>query len=235
MSELLWQLRGDAMHHMMKQGEGVNELAEEYITIKLLNREISGTSDLYDKDGIVNDWKETSVWTIIYQSQFEYWIKQLNYYAYLFHTLGFPVNGVRIVAMLRDWSKMKALTTKNYPISNVWVHDFKLNPSFNAIKAEMEKDLGALIDTEKTPDDDLPVCSSEERWYSGDKFAIKKEGRKSAVRVLDSEKEAKKYITDNKLDKKHSIESRPGVDKKCTEYCSVNKFCSFWKEKYGSQ
>jgi len=59
-----------------------------------------------------------------------------------------------------------------------------------------------------------------------------KEGRKTAVRVFDSVKEAEKHMDENKLDNKHSIVVRPGGYTRCENYCIVSKFCPQWaKEK----
>jgi len=60
-------------------------------------------------------------------------------------------------------------------------------------------------------------------------FAVKKEGRKTAVRVFESEDEAKKLIaeSDEKERSKLSIEERKGEPVRCTgNYCNVNKWCS---------
>ena len=52
-------------------------------------------------------------------------------------------------------------------------------------------------------------------------------GSKTALRVLDTEEEANNYIS---LHGGDYIEKRPGLDKKCMDYCSVCNFCNYYKE-----
>lgn len=81
---------------------------------------------------------------------------------------------------------------------------------------------------EKLPDNKLPVCTPEERYRNGDKYAVMKKGRKSALRVLDTEEEAKKWMEEN--GKGEYIEYRPGTDDKCIHYCYAKDFCSYYRE-----
>ena len=47
-----------------------------------------------------------------------------------------------------------------------------------------------------TPDDELPMCTDEDRWYTGTKYAVyKKVGDARAAYVADTEKDAHNYIT----------------------------------------
>jgi len=79
-------------------------------------------------------------------------------------------------------------------------------------------------------DEDLPVCTPEERWERPTKYAVQKKGRKSALRLLDSQEDAEKYIDDHGLAvPTHYIEVREGESVRCESYCNVNKFCNFYK------
>jgi hypothetical protein len=72
-------------------------------------------------------------------------------------------------------------------------------------------------------------CSNEERWYSGDKWAIKKLGRKSAVKVFDSEDKAQEELEEFYPDPDiFSLEYRAGKYRRCEEYCDVSKWCRIW-------
>ena len=83
---------------------------------------------------------------------------------------------------------------------------------------------------EALSDSELPLCTPEERFNSGDKYAVMKKGRKTAMRVLDSleDAEAWKHASGGEY-----IDVRKGEDKKCIDYCSVCKFCDYWQENYG--
>ena len=72
----------------------------------------------------------------------------------------------------------------------------------------------------------MPACTPEERWAKPDKWAVMKHGRKSAVKVFDSEEEANANIGLGDY-----IEYRQGVDTKCEDYCMVNQFCPYWQKR----
>ena len=61
-----------------------------------------------------------------------------------------------------------------------------------------------------------------------------KDGRKTALRVLNTEEKAKAYLrTQNLHDNKNvKIVLRKGEDVRCQHYCLVNRYCSYYnKEK----
>ena len=78
---------------------------------------------------------------------------------------------------------------------------------------------------QKARDGDLPECTDEERWLRGEKYAVRKEGRKTAVRVFDQEEEAETFISALKDKDKHSIEHRKGINMRCESFCDVAEFC----------
>ena len=77
-------------------------------------------------------------------------------------------------------------------------------------------------------DDIIPECTAEERWQKKDVYAVRKEGRKSAVKLFETQKEAEEKITE--LGKDHYLEIRKGESMKCKNYCLCSKFCNFCKE-----
>jgi hypothetical protein len=79
---------------------------------------------------------------------------------------------------------------------------------------------------------EIEPCSQTERWQDQDKWAVMKHGRKSAIRLLYGYTDAQNYIA-NEVKKdidKHYIEKRPGLPKRCIDYCSVNKFCPWFQQ-----
>ncbi len=81
----------------------------------------------------------------------------------------------------------------------------------------------------------MPLCSQEERFNNGDKYAVTKTGNKKALRVFDDAETANNFLTSHKDQDKLYIDIREGEDKKCLEYCSVAPFCSYYKQKYGGE
>jgi hypothetical protein len=58
-------------------------------------------------------------------------------------------------------------------------------------------------------------------------YAVKKGGRKTAVRVLDSESAAQTMATE--WGKGHYVETRVGEFVRCQGYCSCCEFCNFYR------
>jgi hypothetical protein len=79
-------------------------------------------------------------------------------------------------------------------------------------------------------DTKLPECTPEERWASPDKFAVMKPGGKRAVKLCDSKEEADDYGI--QIGGPYSIEPRPGVSRRCIDYCICNSFCSQFKKEH---
>ena len=77
-------------------------------------------------------------------------------------------------------------------------------------------------------DDEIPPCSAKVRWEKPTKYAVKKEGRKTAVRVLDASDEAERMAAD--LGKGHYVEKRLGESVKCLDYCTCCEFCNFYRD-----
>jgi hypothetical protein len=74
----------------------------------------------------------------------------------------------------------------------------------------------------------LPLCTQSERWEKQTQYAVRREGRKTAIRVLDSEDEAK--VLANK--EKGYVEVRNGESIRCTgNYCGVAQWCEQHRNK----
>ena len=74
---------------------------------------------------------------------------------------------------------------------------------------------------------ELIKCTPKEMWRKEDVFAVMKDGRKSALRLLPTMEKAKQYLKDNNMveNKGCCIVHRLGENVRCNHYCSVNKFC----------
>ena len=228
-SDMIWLLFGTAVHMAVEQyQESEHELKEERIETPFEEYVLSGRFDLYNaKDKEVTDYKTASVWKIIF-GDYSDWRRQTLTYAYFLRQMGFEVNKGKIVAFLKDWSKRDAKIKPDYPPYPVHVVSFDFTESdFEEEELWLKERFAAIREAEKLPDDQLPVCTPEERYNSGDKYAVMKKGRKTAPRVLDSEEEAKAWMDANGGD---YIEVRKGEDKKCMDYCSVCEFCSYYKQ-----
>lgn len=217
-TDRIWMLLGTGLHYVLEKGEGKNDLVEQYLTADVMGEKISGFCDHYS-NGTITDYKTTSVWSVIYKSSEESWEQQLNIYSYLYRMAGFEVDKLQIVAILRDWQKTKAKFDPNYPQIQVQTIELKLW-SVEKQKQFIEDKIKSFKACEDAPDNDLPFCTEKERWYTGDKWAIKKKGLKRALKLYDSAEAA-----ENALQEGQEIEFRKGESKKC-DYCQASQFCN---------
>lgn len=228
-SDMIWMLFGTAVHSILeKNADGKNEIAEKFLGVTLENGyTVSGIVDLYDvANQKVIDYKTASVWKVIH-NDFEDWRKQGMMYAWMLRKNGLPCERVEFYAILKDHSKMKAKFDKNYPRLPVHKVEFDVtDESMIEIDAFIRNKIDDLMRYEDVPDDELPLCSMTERWNDGNKYAVMKKGRKTALRVLDSIEEAEIWKMSNGGD---FIEERKGVDRKCVEYCLCCQKCNHWQ------
>jgi hypothetical protein len=233
-AENIWAIFGTAVHSVLERSKETDTQIKEsrvFIDDKNTGYRLSGQFDLYDnKYEEVVDYKTASVWKIIYKS-FDDWRKQTLIYCYLLQKSGFPANKSRIVALLKDHSKLKAKLDDNYPQYPVVTVPFNFtDEDFKEIKEFISSKLAEIKAYSDKPDDELPMCSEEQRFNSGAKYAVMVKGKKRAVRVLTSKDEAEQYISKQTDDKPYTIIERPGEDKKCNDYCRCKEFCSYYKK-----
>ena len=121
-----------------------------------------------------------------------------------------------------SWQKSKAEFDNNYPQKQVAI--IKVNLWTEEKQLEYIKQRVAIHKA------DIKECSDTEKWAKPTTYAVKKGKNKRAVRVLDSEKEAQRYI--DKIVKPeerdiHHIETRLGEHTRCKSYCPVSNFCKY--------
>jgi len=244
-----WATYGKLTHKILEEydGNGLSEVAMmmDFPTVSGHAVSVSGTIDRvnYFKDPNsvgIQDYKVTSAWSLVYDPKGkDEWVKQLNIYAELarYH-YQLPVTKLEIVAILRDWSRSEARRNGEYPQGPVQTIEIELWPDqkvFDYISERVE--LYEKFDWLGWDDADLPKCSEEEQWAQPTKFAIKKEGRKTALRVFDSLPELEVYaykkglmLSSGSYVKGHSMEIRPGVKNRCAAYCDAAEFCTQKKD-----
>jgi hypothetical protein len=229
-SDMIWKLFGKAVHGVLEhQQEADHEIKETRLKMEVDGYILSGQFDLYDaKTKTITDYKTCSVWKVVF-GDYSDWKKQLLIYAYMMRDAGFPVDKGEVVALMKDHSKRDAKFKEGYPKFPVKKITFEFTEQdFTEIENFLLDKFQEIRQCEQLPDDELPLCTPEERFNSGDKYAVMKKGRKTALRVLGSREEAESWMADNGGD---SIETRPGEDKKCADYCSACEFCNYYREK----
>lgn len=226
-ADCVWQIWGSAVHLIFEKA-GIEGFTEEKFTVSVSNSKVTGRVDLYDLENeTVYDWKTASVWKVRF-NDFSDWDKQGLIYAWLMKQNGLKVKEIRFVALLKDHSKSKARQDSFYPQKPAIVHIVKVTPkALEEIETFIKRKVAEFELAKMLPDTELTPCTKEERWATDDKWAVIKSGRKSALKVCNSEKEAQEYI---KILGGTDIEFRKGESKKCKDYCICKEFCTFYKQ-----
>lgn len=228
-SDSVWAIFGSAVHEILRRAkETPDQLKENWVSAEMGNGYVlSGIFDLYDDStGIVTDYKTCSVWRVIYDDWGEY-RTQLLAYCWILRKMGFDASAGQIVALLKDHSKTKAKHDQDYPQHPVVTKTFYFsNYEFDGFESWANEKFREIERSEKLPDDELPLCTDDERWYTGDAYAVMKSGRKRAVKLYDNRAEADIHA----MEIGGYVEHRPGSDRRCEDYCSCAKFCSHWRK-----
>jgi len=235
-SDMIWALWGTGIHKALEVKAQDGELLEQGLGYQVYrDYTLSGYADLIDLNNKkVVDYKSTSVWQYI-KGDHENYKLQLQMYAYLYYKMkGVWCDTGEIVMFMRDFSKMKAKTDADYPDRPVMTLTFDLETP-EVVETWIYDRMALLIKYESIKDNELPLCTPEERFNKGDEYAIMKKGNKRAIKLHKDLAEAEQHLVNlqNKDEKSEFyIEVREGVDMKCHEYCSVNKYCDYYKTKY---
>lgn len=229
-SDEVWAVFGTAVHAILEHQKD-DAFKEEPFEVPVFDYKVTGKIDRYDMaHETIEDWKTASVWKVIYHD-FEDWKRQGYTYAWLLRQNGLNVRHIRFIALLKDHSKSEAKKRADYPQEPVYIYEFDVNEEeLTYTEAAIKEKVLDVISQSEKKDDEITPCTESERWSTPKKYAVMKEGRKTALKVCETEDEANSFIEEQKKDKdKLSVEERPGQDKKCSDYCPCTAFCSYYK------
>lgn len=216
-SDLIYALIGKLGHSILEHA-GTADIIEKRLFWEIDGRVISGQVDVVDGT-VLEDWKFTSIYTSKAGVKFE-WQAQASVNRYLCEKNNIPITNARYVAIYRDWSAPKVAREPGYPKHQVEVFDvplWSMDETEHWIRQRIQSHEDAMVN--------LPLCSDEDRWSRGGGYAVKKFGRKTALRVFPEEMDAVNYISTQSDSGKLSIEKREGSNLRCQFYCPVSKFC----------
>lgn len=196
---------------------------EQRVEKEVLDFVISGKYDLV-LDGVLNDYKSTSVWTYIFDSSKDNYIKQGSIYKWLSPDK-ITSDIININYIFTDWSAPRARQdAKSYPQQRVLTKEYPLwsteeTEQWIINKLEVYQ---SLIGASQC---NLPECTEEELWASKAVYKYYKNPNK-----LD--RSTKNFSTmDEALMRKSAdgdigtIKEVPGEVKAC-RYCSVVSICA---------
>lgn len=220
-SERLWALMGNAVHSLLEKSEP-SAIVEQRLYGDYNGWTLSGQFDRMTlREITLQDYKFMSVWEYIFGLKAER-EAQLNVLAQLAIDNGHDIRRLEIVGLLRDWQASKAETDKEYPKVGLVRINVPLWPeerrrAYIAERIEIHKAARA---------GDVPPCSADDTWYSGDTFAVKKPANKRALRVFPNIQQAEEFLESAAG---CVIEKRTGEHKRCGRYCNVADFCQQWQ------
>ena len=239
-SDRIFSLLGQSVHHIIERAKLKIDISERRLFYKddaITNGwTLSGQFDYLTRDGNLIDFKVTSAWAALsaLTNGKDEWENQLNVLDFLCrknqkdltkYKKEIKVKSLSIMAILRDWSKLKVMQSDNYPRKQV-----VMIPVRRWSEEEQEIYVKARIklhqDAEQSKE--LPMCTAKERWRKEDSYAVMKDNRKTAWRLFTTKEEAIQFIFSQKMieGKGCNIVFRKGEDVRCQHYCRVNEFCS---------
>ena len=220
-SDRLWLLMGSAGHEVLRRSSD-GGIVEERCTIEVAGKKVSGQMDYAVVDKAIYDYKFVSLWAIKDGVKPE-WEQQLNCYKEMADQYGVEVNDLKIIAILRDWSKAEAARKPDLPQSQVVVLPVRI-----WTKEAVELWLGQRIAMhEAARAGNLPNCTPDEMWERPETYAAKKRGNQRASKVEDTKLAIGQWIASQPKPSEFEVEVRPGERPRCENYCSVGAggFC----------
>ena len=195
-------------------------------------KEINGftVSGKYDfvAEGKVQDFKSTSVYTYLNQTNIKKYILQGSIYRWLNPTI-ITRDEMTIHYIFTDWSKASALTNPKYPQSRVFSQTLKLL-SLAETEAFVNNVLTKITMYKDSPEKDLPECTDEDLWRKESVWKyypdpLKTTGKSS--KNFDDPADAHKYLAEK--GKGVIIEVRGKIN--ACKYCSASALCT-QKDRY---
>lgn len=254
-SNLIYSLQGTSVHSMIERAEifmnkNTPEHLRDWVSEKQMEVDyegwkVTGTCDQIQlSDEHLYDWKVTSVWQVLGTEDTKIeWVRQTNIYAHWLRTYyGIKISKISIIAILRDWSKMKSGFDRTYPKQQVVqitipvIEDAKIDAY---IRKRVQLHQKAELDFRNLGIDSVPECSDKERWLRAEVWKVKKgsassrslknfdinspQDKLNVYDYINQQSEATKTDVD-----KYIVEKVPGESFRCNNYCSVRNFCHFY-------
>jgi len=236
-SDRTYALYGQLVHLLLERAgeQSRNALNEQRLYTEVNGWKISGQTDTLtltedQRSWTISDFKFVTSYKFkrSYSGELvipEDYEQQLNLYGHLLRENGFKVDGLKIVAIYRDWSKLEAKRDSNYPQLGAETHDVPLWSEERA-KAFMEE----RVCLHQAAENDLPECDASERWAKPDKYALMPTAKSVRARKLfDSRVDATTWAAANNMKPGWVIEHRKGANVRCENYCVVSEWCEQFK------
>lgn len=225
-SEHIAKLFGTAFHHLFELNDKEQDKIEQKIEYAVTKDfTLSGRYDRSD-DYVIEDYKTTRVNKYL-NKDFSDYRRQGLMYAWIERKNGRYIDKLRFYLFLKDYTAIRSKSDSNYPKAQIQVWEYQITTSdMQEIESYIMDKANDILEANRLKDDEIPYCSEEQRWNSGTKYAVMKNGAKRATAVFNDLKEAQ-HATSNG----YYIETRKGEDMKCDNYCEVKEYCNYWRKK----
>lgn len=183
---------------------------------------ISGKYDFIG-DGRVEDFKSTSTFTAMNNTNDEKYIWQGSIYRWLNPQI-ITKDEMAIQFIFTDWSKAKAMQDPKYPQQRIQQRILPLK-SLQETDAFIKRKLGQIEQYWDVPEDQLPLCTDADLWRSEPVFKYYKnpEKRARSTKNFDNRHDAQlRYIEDGSVG---IVVEQPGQVTAC-KYCPAFAVCS---------
>jgi hypothetical protein len=217
-SQMVFALMGQALHTVLERA-GLKEegmVVEHRLFAEVNGWQVSGQVDrMHVSAGKLSDFKHTTVYKRHGNVQ---WTRQLNVLRWLAHMNGVELTQLEVVAVFRDWKKRDAQRNPDYPQAPIMTIPVPLWSLEDAEEYVRER---VYLHQAASRGEEVP-CTDEDRWFSGNTYALMKTGVKRALKVS-TDRSALPEPTEGQY-----VEQRPGEWKRCQHYCDVRAFCKQW-------
>ena len=210
-SDRIFSLLGQSVHHIIERAKLKVDISERRLFYKddaITNGwTLSGQFDYLTRDGNLIDFKVTSAWAALdaLTNGKDEWENQLNVLDFLCrknqkdltrYKKEIKVKSLSIMAILRDWSKLKVMQSDNYPRKQVVMIPVR---RWSEEQQEIYVKARIKLHQDAEQSKELPMCTAKERWRKEDSYAVMKDNRKTAWRLFATKEEAIQFIFSQKM------------------------------------
>lgn len=189
---------------------------------KVGNYTVSGKFD-FVAEGRVEDFKSTSVYTAMHNTNDEKYILQGSIYRWLNPTL-ITQGEMAIQFIFTDWSAAKARTDPKYPQQRIQQRILPLKP-VQEIDTYIRKKLTLLDSLWDAPEEQLPECTDEDLWRSTPIYKYYKNPSKMARSTKNFDTFAEAMLRKAEDGNTGVVVEQPGQVTAC-KYCSAFALCT---------
>jgi hypothetical protein len=215
-SQMVFALMGQALHTVLERA-GLKEggvTVEQRLFAEVNGWQVSGQVDrMHVSAGKLSDFKHTTVYK---RHGNDSWTRQLNVLRWLAHMNGVELTQLEVVAVFRDWKKRDAQRNPDYPQAPIMTIPVPLWSLDDAEEYVRER---VYLHQAASRGEEVP-CTDEDRWFSGNTYALMKTGVKRALKVS-TDRSALPEPTEGQY-----VEQRPGEYKRCDSFCDVQAYCT---------